>query len=115
MFQKLDVRKQQAQEEYADVFQRVDAHDFESVRKLIAAENGVRAVDLVRAKLEHFSKNYQKHDFDEIGAASNILYRLDMFGDLSGDIIECFKQLHYKVNLDLMGYDIVQLTIKPKK
>ena len=38
-----------------------------------------------------------------------------MFGELSGDIIDCFKQLHYKVNLDLMGYEIVQLTIKPKK
>lgn len=79
------------------------------------AENGIKAVNLVRTKLEYFSENYHKHDFDEIGAASNILYRLDMFGDLSGEIIDNFKKLHYKVNLDLMGYDIVELTIKPKK
>lgn len=78
-------------------------------------ENSMRAVDLVRAKLYYFTINYPKHDFDEIGAASNVLYRLDMFGNLSGEIIDWFKQLHYKVNLDLMGYDIVQLTIKPKK
>lgn len=55
------------------------------------AENNIKAVNLIRTKLEYFSENYLKHDFDEIGAASNILYRLDMFGDLSGEIIDSFK------------------------